>query len=159
MNELGQKQPEKFTDQEAAWPSWSWRFRNYLAAANPATRLAMTYAEPAGAKEIEPEAVAARGWTVFSDQRYSSLVGFTAGESESILKNTKEGNGLEAWRRLELRWHSTQLGSRVTDKLQLQALSAVKDDALGKAIQDWEVQRTEYMHQLYMHQFRTGDTR
>ena len=45
VSKLGQKQPEKFTEQEAAWPSWSWRFRNYLAAANPATRLAMTYAE------------------------------------------------------------------------------------------------------------------
>ena len=144
VSKIGQKQPEKFTEKDTAWPTWAWAFRNYLAAANPATRPAMAFAKDAGDDPIDEEVVATRGWTVFSDQLYSSLVGFTTGESASIVMNTKEGNGLEAWRKLERRWHSAQIGSLVADKMVLPANEPVADAGLGKAVQDWEVKRTEY---------------
>jgi len=36
VSKLGQKAPDKFTNTEAAWVGWSFDYRNYLAAANPA---------------------------------------------------------------------------------------------------------------------------
>ena len=38
--------------------------------------------------------MAARGWSVLSDQLYSALTGFLTGESKTVVKNTKEGFGL-----------------------------------------------------------------
>ena len=91
VSKLGQKAPEKFTNTEAAWAGWSFDYRNYLAAANPAARPALSFAEQAGDTPLTEADVAARGWTVVSDQLYSSLVGFTQGESKSIVRNTTEG--------------------------------------------------------------------
>ena len=135
VSKLGQKPPEKFTNTEAAWTSWSFDYRNYLAAANPAARPALLFAEKAGDAPLTEDDVAARGWAVISEQLYSSLVGFTQGESKSILRNTKEGFGLEAWRRLAKRWHKSQAQSRVADKESLMANAAVSDDRLGQAVE------------------------
>ena len=87
----------------------------------------MAFAKDAGDVPIDEELVAARGWTVLSDQLYRSLVGFTTGESASIVMNTKEGNGLEEWRKLERRWHSAQIGSLVADKMVLLANEPVAE--------------------------------
>ena len=144
VSKLGQKAPEKFADTEATWPDWSWHYRNYLAAANPAARPAMKFAESCGSTPVDESDVSVQGWRVMSDQLYSSLVGFTQGESSSIVHNTAEGNGLEAWRKLTQRWNRTQAHSRVADKEQLMANSPVPDARLGKAIEDWEVRRKEY---------------
>ncbi len=51
-----------------AWPTWAWLFRNYLAAATPATRPAMAHAKDAGDYPVDEDMVATRGWTVLSDQ-------------------------------------------------------------------------------------------
>ena len=47
-SKLGQKPPVVFQNTEAGWADWSWRFRNHVAAANPAARPAMKFAEAAG---------------------------------------------------------------------------------------------------------------
>ena len=62
-----------------------------------------------------------------SDQLYRALVGFAQAESESgsIVRNTPEGQGLEAWRKLAQRWHSSQARSRVTDKEAVAALPSL----------------------------------
>ena len=99
------------------------------------------------AKTSDPLLRAAEhGWTVVSDQLYSSLVGFTQAESESgsILRNTPEGQGLEARRKLAQRWPSSQARSRVTDKEALMACQSVPDEKLGKAVEDWEVKKKEW---------------
>ena len=111
VSKLGQKAPEKFADTEASWADWSWHYRNYLAAANPAARPAMKFAESCGVTPVDESDVAAQGFRVMSDQLYSSLVGFTQLESSSIVHNTTEGNGLEAWRKLCQRWNRTQAPS------------------------------------------------
>ena len=144
VSKLGQKAPEKFADTEASWADWSWHYRNYLAAANPAARPAMKFAESCGVTPVDESDVTAQGWRVMSDQLYSSLVGFTQLESPSIVHNTTEGNGLEAWRKLCQRWNRTQAHSRVADKEQLMANLPQPDARLGKAIEDWEVRRKEW---------------
>ena len=88
VSKLVQETPEKFADTEAAWADWSWHYRNYLAAANPAARPAMKFAEGSGATPVDESDISAQGWRVMSDQLYSHLVGFTQGESSSIVHNT-----------------------------------------------------------------------
>ena len=139
VSKLGQKAPERFTDSEAAWPVWSWLYRNYLAAANPAAREAMNFAEACKEVPVEQSEVVAKGWKAMSEQLYSSLAGFTAGESSSIVRNTVDGQGLEAWRKLSRRWNVSQATSRVAEKEKLLACTPVPDERLGKALQDWEV--------------------
>ena len=68
VSKLGQKPPEKFTNTEAAWAPWSFDHRNYLAAANPAARPALLFAEKAGDVPRTEDDVAARGWAVISEQ-------------------------------------------------------------------------------------------
>ena len=144
VTKLGQKAPERFGNTEASWPDWSFYYRNYLAAANPSARVAMNFAEACGESPVESAVVADHGWTVMSDQLYSSFMGFTQGESASIVRNTPEGQGLEARRKLAKRWHTSQARSRVTDKESLMACTAVPDEKLGQGIEDWEVRRREW---------------
>ena len=100
VSKLGQNKPEKFTDTEEAWANWSWHYRNHLAAASLTAREAMKFAESSGHTPVDEDEVKRRGWHSVSDQLYSSLVGFTQDKSESpsLVRNTAEGQGLEAWR-------------------------------------------------------------
>ena len=143
-SKLGQKPPVVFGNTEAGWADWSWRFRNHMAAANQGARIAMKFAEAAGATPVSEEQVTSSGWAVLSDQLYSSLVGFTSDESSSIVRNTPEGHGLEAWRKLKERWHGSRTQGRVADKEALLQQEGVPDAQLGKALEDWEVLRTNY---------------
>ena len=147
VSKLGQNKPEKFTEKEEAWANWSWHYRNYLAAANLTAREAMKFAESSGHTPVDEDEVKRRGWHAVSDQLYSSLVGFTQDKSESssLVRNTAEGQGLEAWRKLVVRWHTPALSQdRVLEKEQLMALKAVPDNSLGRAIEEWEVLRKEW---------------
>ena len=58
----------KFTDTEAAWPVWSWLYRNYLAAAKPAAREAMNFAEACKEVPVEQSEGVAKGWKAMSEQ-------------------------------------------------------------------------------------------
>ena len=115
-----------------------------MAAANQGARIAMKFAEAAGATPVSEEQVTSSGWAVLSDQFYSSLVGFTSDESSSIVRNTPEGHGLEAWRKLKERWHGSRTQGRVADKEALLQQEGVPDAQLGKALEDWEVLRANY---------------
>ena len=48
----------------------------------------MKFAESAGPTPVDEEEVKARGWSHVPDQLYSSLVGYTQGESSSLVRNT-----------------------------------------------------------------------
>ena len=87
-----------------------------MAAANQGARIAMKFAEAAGATPVSEKQMTSSGWAVLSDQLYSSLVGFASNESSSIVRNTPERHGLEAWRKLKGRWHGSRTQGRVADK-------------------------------------------
>ena len=59
-SKLGQKPPAVFGNTEAGWADWSWRFRNHMAAANQGARIAMKFAEAAGATPVSEEQVKPR---------------------------------------------------------------------------------------------------
>ena len=87
-SKLGAKTPAIFDNDSTKWQEWSWKFRNHLAAANSVAREAMQFAEGRRAEALEEEEVERRGWKTPADQLYSSLVGFTTGESASIGMST-----------------------------------------------------------------------
>ena len=76
---------------------------------------------------------------------YAYFVSFTSDAANRIVRNSGEGNGLEAWRRLHSEYHPTSSMRRVAILQQVQNPSRCQRvEDLGSALEDWLSKKRQY---------------
>lgn len=76
---------------------------------------------------------------------YAYLISFTSGDANKVVRNAGEGQGLEAWRRLNNEYDPTSSMRRVTILGHVQnPAKCDKIEDLGQALEDWLTRKRQY---------------
>ena len=76
---------------------------------------------------------------------YTYLISFTSGEANRVVRNAGDGQGLEAWRRLNNEYDPTSATRRVTILGYVQnPPKCEKIEELGQALEDWLSKKKQY---------------
>ena len=94
--------PEKFHSERAKFRDWAFETKGYFCSVNHVVTEAFEWAEQQGKTSFTMEELGLTGllWVPLSTQLYHNLTGLLKGESKNMLKNAKELNGLEVWRKI-----------------------------------------------------------
>ena len=109
------QKPAKFKGPESEWLSWSFVFTNFLAALDEDILRYLTVAEQFSTP-LEMASLGAQAKKI-SSMLYSLLAQVLEGPPLRILMATRDRNGLEAWRKLKLRYEPS-MGHRTLGALQ-----------------------------------------
>ena len=134
---------------------WLKKVKNFFVGVYPEMRLPMEWAAE-NLKELTKEMVdAAYGIHAEMEdeiddleykttQLYMALENLTDREPLDIVQNSPEGNGLEAWRRLQKRYDPATRGRRKNLLKSLLKPGKYKLEQLGEAMEKWEEQVNRY---------------
>eukprot|EP00959_Pyramimonas_sp_CCMP1952_P209404 4380787-Pyramimonas_sp.AAC.1 len=108
--------PKDFDNKEEHWQEFAFKYENWISGIEPQARLYLRWAELSG-EEIDdldlddpPDALSQDEIRHLGRQVYVSLAQMLTGESLDVLRNGREDNGLDAWRRLWRRWDPKTVG-------------------------------------------------
>eukprot|EP00959_Pyramimonas_sp_CCMP1952_P038781 811980-Pyramimonas_sp.AAC.1 len=111
--------PSAFKSERSEWPTFSFKFLNYIASVHPDIRAACDWARGQAAEITTTDDLALHmvGTSVeslgtMSSNMYTVLASLVEGEALDILKNVPDGRGFEAWRRLVKNFDPQSAGRR-----------------------------------------------
>ena len=138
----GLQRPKDFTNTEAAWPEFSFKFKNWFAGAIKGARTYLVWAEdhigPIVNLENAPTELQEAAVVELNIQLYVVLAQLLSEESLTILQNGIEDQGLDAWRRLAARWDPNTTGRSRNAFTKIMLPGVFTMDKLSAAIEDWE---------------------
>jgi hypothetical protein len=137
---------EVFKGGEEQWTSWSWKLKVAIGAMHPNLAQAVKQVEslePMKASELldrfNVEQEQKLSIMKASQELYSVLVRFTAGEAANVVRATDALDGLEAWGRLNAAYHRRTLGRMVRVQRECLYPRPVKELAMLRvAVLEWE---------------------
>merc|ERR1712032_1616779 len=77
-------------------------------------------------------------------QIYTYLVSFTTQEANKVVRNSGQGQGLEAWRRLHREYDPTSMRRVAVLKQVCNPPKCSKVEELGRALEDWLAKKRKY---------------
>jgi len=144
--------PKHNTVDEAKFNSWAFKLTNYVNASVPNARPLMKWAlersmDIDGTQlhaELQASGISDEDGNQVQRQLYALLVSITEGEAATIVENSGEDNGLEAWRRLTKRFDPNNAGRKRAILDTILALPRVKMNDLQNALENMKKLITQY---------------
>ena len=151
----GMGKPPVFKGTEEDWPEWAGKFANYLSAVHEDADTALEWAEERTGEIQEADIDDQFGDLADDNDKieniglidmdvYRLLLQYMNGESYSIVKNTRRGRGLEAYRRLARRFDPATGGRRLNMLRTVLQPGRTTLDQLAAALERWEEQLYRY---------------
>ena len=112
--------PDPFSGEEAGWRSWSVKFRSYVGAMmTGSVGKWMDYVSPNRGNDLTLVNVNDQASEAPAATLYSSLVATCEGKALVVIERADKGEGIEAWRRLLLKYEPQTKQTKVLKMVQL----------------------------------------
>jgi hypothetical protein len=134
----GIAKPSTYNRVMKLWGDWSFKYTNFLASAHADARALLEWAAASEAAIEDFDEIQGTDCIELSGQIYASLAQLVEGEALGIVRNTSQGNGAEAWRRLSKRFDPQTVSRKRGAMAQILMPGSFKYSELSSAIERWE---------------------
>ena len=141
--------PANFDNKEEHWPEFAFKYENWLCGVEASARIYLRWAELHDGEITDlltaPDAIPDEDVEKLQKQIYLSLAQMLTGESLDILRNGREDEGFDAWRRLWRRWDPKTIGRNRSAYLRIAQPGVAKSiEQASKMLEQWESSIRDY---------------